>query len=445
MFTSWISYTSEVFDTAAFLALYSRMTQDPDLRGTARRLFDAAITAADPAHAVQRGFAMAPLPPSKPGGRTFLIAIGKAAPAMLGAALKAIPDAHTAVAVTHHENTANLHGAEIWRAGHPVPDDAGARAARHVMALLSEATESDRVVALISGGGSALLPAPPAGVSLGDKARLNDLLLSAGLDIVQMNLVRQQVSRLKGGGFLRLAAPAPVHAYLLSDVIGDDLRAIASGPTARSIGTAKDAIKILKDNGIWDAAPPSIQSHLQEAQTAPISHVPEATNTLVGSNRMSLDAMMQAAQDLDLSARIVSDSLTGDVRDAARAVLSELTPKSETTALLFGGETTVRLSGTGRGGRNQELALRVAAGAPKSLKSWVFLSGGTDGRDGPTDAAGGLVDAGTLTRIAAAGKDAQALLFDNDSYTALAASGDLLMTGATGTNVADVQVLLIAP
>ncbi|WP_292291886.1 DUF4147 domain-containing protein [Marivita sp.] len=421
------------------------MTQIESLRTQARLLFDAAVTAADPARAVRHGFAHTPLPPQNSGGRTFLIAIGKAAPSMLGEAMAAIPDAHAALAVTHHENDATLKGAELLRAGHPVPDEAGARAAQRVMELLAEATENDRVVALISGGGSALLPAPPPGISLADKARLNDLLLSAGLDIVQMNLVRQQVSLLKGGGFVRLAAPAPVFAYLLSDVIGDDLRAIASGPTVSPIGTATDAITTLRTAGIWDMTPESIRNHLETQKDQTFDPLPDATNTLVGSNRLSLEAMAEEAQRIGLTPRIVSDALIGDVNDAADQVLAELIARPEPTALLFGGETTVKLAGTGRGGRNQELALRVALRAPELNARWVFLSGGTDGRDGPTDAAGGVVDAGTLPRIAAAGQDVTALLANNDSYAALAAGGDLLMTRATGTNVADVQTLIISP
>ncbi len=421
------------------------MTQIDTLRTQARLLFDAAVKAADPAHAVRRGLTDVPVPAPKPGGRTFLIAIGKAAPAMLGEAMTAFPDAHAALAVTHHENDATLEGAELLRAGHPVPDEAGARAAQRVMDLLSNATADDRVIALISGGGSALLPAPPPGVSLTDKARLNDLLLSAGLDIVKMNLVRQQVSLLKGGGFVRQASPAPVYAYLLSDVIGDDLRAIASGPTVSPIGTAKEAIETLQSAGIWEATPTSIRTHLEQAQHDTPPPLPDVTNTLVGSNRLSLEAMRDAAQEIGLNTRIVSDALTGDVSDAAKEVLAELIARPEPTALLFGGETTVKLTGTGRGGRNQELALRVATQAPEIAAKWVFLSGGTDGRDGPTDAAGGLVDSGTLPRIKAAGQDVTVLLANNDSYAALAAAGDLLMTRATGTNVADVQVLLIAP
>jgi len=236
-----------------------------------------------------------------------------------------------------------------------------------------------------------------------------------------------------------------VTPYLVVDASADDLRAIASGPTVSPIGTAKEAIETLQSAGIWEATPTSIRTHLEQAQHDTPPPLPDVTNTLVGSNRLSLEAMRDAAQEIGLNTRIVSDALTGDVSDAAKEVLAELIARPEPTALLFGGETTVKLTGTGRGGRNQELALRVATQAPEIAAKWVFLSGGTDGRDGPTDAAGGLVDSGTLPRIKAAGQDVTVLLANNDSYAALAAAGDLLMTRATGTNVADVQVLLIAP
>lgn len=228
-------------------------------------------------------------------------------------------------------------------------------------------------------------------------------------------------------------------------MIGDDLRAIASGPTVSAIGTAADAIETLKSAGIWDATPTSIRTHLETNKHKEPAPLPKVSNTLVGSNRLSLEAMLHKASSIGLNARIVSDALVGDVDAAAQEVLAELIARPEPTALLFGGETTVKLTGTGRGGRNQELALRVAMQTSEITAKWVFLSGGTDGRDGPTDAAGGVVDAGTLPRIKATGQDVTTLLANNDSYAALAAAGDLLMTRATGTNVADVQVLLIAP
>ena len=415
------------------------MADHPNLRIAATQMFQAAIDAADPARAMTRAMQDTPLPQGS--GRTILIAVGKAAPAMMRAALEAVTGAYEALVVTHHENDAPCPGATILKAGHPVPDTGGEAAGQAVMALLNTAGEHDRVVALISGGGSALLPAPAPGLSLQDKIAVNRLLLESGLDIVKMNLVRQQLSQLKGGGLLRLAAPAPVTAYILSDVIGDDLRAIASGPTASPIGTKAEALALLTEAGVADRLPEAVVAHL--SSDTPQVEAPEAVNVIIGSNRQSLAAMTEGAELW--SPEIVSDALVGDVEDAAEQILACLKKPDGPKAWLFGGETTVRLKGTGLGGRNQELALRVARMAPKLGFDWCFLSGGTDGRDGPTDAAGAIVDNGTLERIAAAGEDVDALLANNDSHAALKAAGDLLITGASGTNVADVQALLAVP
>ena len=325
-------------------------------------------------------------------------------------------------------------------AGHPVPDENGARAAEEVEGLLATATAEDRVIALISGGGSALLPAPLPGISLNDKAIVSQQLLAAGLDITQMNLIRQSLSRLKGGGLLRAAAPAPVTAYILSDVIGDDLRVIASGLTVSPIGTRAEAADLLKSSRIWHSLPETVQAIL----SVPVLQVPPGTgvNILIGSNRKSLDAVLLAAGP---GALLVDDRLTGDVGAAADRIVASACQAEAAGCLLFGGETTVTLRGTGLGGRNQELALRVAMQMPDIGREWAFLSGGTDGRDGPTDAAGGLVDRLTLTRMRRSGGDPDVLLGNNDSYRALAFAGDLLISGATGTNVADVQILLLGP
>lgn len=410
-----------------------------DKRSIAKELFARAVEAADPAHALARALKDKPFPEPKPGGQTYLIAIGKAAPAMLREAMHHAPSAH-ALAVTHHENLGKVEGATVFHAGHPVPDRAGREAAKAIIETLANAHENDQIIALISGGGSALLPAPAGAITLADKQALNAALLGSGLDIVKMNLIRQQVSDLKGGGFLRHAAPAPVNAYILSDVIGDDLRAIASGPTVGPIGTRKEAVDCLKGAAIWDDLPPSMREHLSApAYDTPL---PVAENLLIGSNRHSLAAMLDASRE---TGQIVSDALIGDVGDAAQIILEAAAKGKPGDVLLFGGETTVRLTGDGLGGRNQELALRVAMMARDYHlpDGWVFLSGGTDGRDGPTEAAGGIVDAGTLARIKAAGQDATALLANSDSNRALDAAGDLLITEATGTNVADVQIMLV--
>nr|WP_170520178.1 DUF4147 domain-containing protein [Ruegeria atlantica] len=415
------------------------------LRDRAAAIFAEAVAAADPAKCLRQRLQSAPLPSPEHGGRSILIAIGKAAPAMMEEALQHVQGDHVALIVTHSDNRSEVPGATVLTSGHPIPDERGLKAGRQIIALLSAARKQDQIIALISGGGSALVPAPVDGLTLLDKIAVNEVLLSSGLDIVQMNLVRQHLSQLKGGGFLLHGAPAPITAYILSDVIGDDLRAVASGPTALPIGSHADARRTCIEAGIWHRLPKAVRAHLEKS-IPEHSIAVEATNSLIGSNTISLEAAFRYAAQ-NYRTEIVSDALIGDVSDAAERIFQAAlsATSNRPTALLFGGETTVRLQGTGCGGRNQELALRVAQLTQDRTipGNWVFLSGGTDGRDGPTSAAGAIVDAGTLTRIRASGHDPTALLASNDSHKALTLSGDLLMTGATGTNVADIQVMLL--
>lgn len=418
------------------------------LRETAMTLFEAAIAAADPEAAVTRQLSTQPLPPLPAGGRRFIIAVGKAAVPMMRAALAQLPAAAAALVVTNPENICDLPGARVIAGAHPVPDETSAAAGAAVLDLLSQTKEGDQILALISGGGSALIVAPSDGLTLADKSVANALLLASGLEITEMNLVRQQLSALKGGGLLRAAAPGEVHAFLLSDVIGDDLRAIASGPTVAPLGSRTEARSLLDSHALLDQMPDAVRACLDKplAQTTPL---PKGQNHLVGSNSQSLAAMKTQAEAAGWNAVIVDDALIGDVEDAAAKIAACLrkTTRDTTftgpTALLFGGETTVRLTGDGRGGRNQELALHIAQLCQDHAGNWLFLSGGTDGRDGPTDAAGAFADASTWSRIAAAGEDPKALLDNNDSHRALDAAAELIRTGGTGTNVADVQVLLI--
>lgn len=402
------------------------------MREQAKTLFQVAVAAADPAKALCPHLTDFP----EILGRYLVIAVGKAACTMAEEALRQVPNAK-AIAVTNYENAREVAGCTVMAAGHPVPDENGEKAGLAVIELLRSIKENDVVLALISGGGSALLPTPVAGISLDDKAEVSRILLSAGFDITEMNMVRQQLSVLKGGGMARLAAPATVKSYILSDVIGDDLRVIASGPTVSPIGTRADVVTLLRERNVFDRMPDAVQQFLQTS-AEPAATIP-TENILIGSNGHSLDAMLIA----EPKARIVSDTLVGDVADAAKFITDAAKTYSE-SVLIFGGETTVTISGTGKGGRNQELALRVAMLAEnENLGDWVFLSGGTDGCDGPTDAAGGIVDNGTVDRIRQTA-DIDALLANNDSYQALQIAGDLLLTDATGTNVADVQIFIRA-
>ena len=418
------------------------MTRNP--KNALQSAFQAAIDQADPEAAVARHMTALP---HNTNGRVIVIAAGKAAPAMLRGAMAQLGPDIEALCVTHKENQDRIENIPFFNSGHPIPDDVGLEATQKIAEVLADTTADDHVIALISGGASALLPAPARGISLADKQALNAALLASGLDIVEMNMIRQQVSTLKGGGLLRQAAPAPVSAYILSDVVGDDLRAIASGPTVAPLGTKTSARDRLQQVGAWDTLPTSIQTHLQGPDVN--DDLPNASNTLVGSNPQSVEAAAAHLRS-EFNVIAIDEPLVGDVGTAAEksiAALDNHLPVSAATAIVWGGETTVQLRGDGRGGRNQELALLVARhlNARNPSQTVHFLSGGTDGRDGPTDAAGAIVDTGTWPRITDADLDPAALLANNDSYAALQASGDLLITGATGTNVADIQILMIQP
>jgi glycerate 2-kinase len=410
------------------------------LRADLTRIFMAGVAAADPVAAVERALCDRPLPVPK-GGRLILLAIGKAAHGMLKAARLHVADGVVplCLAVTNYENHIELAGVQCFAAGHPVPDENGLRAGAAVARIVADAGADDHIVALISGGGSALLPAPADGITLHDKAAVNRLLLASGADIEDTNIVRQALSALKGGGLLRLAAPAAMRSLILSDVVGDDLRVIASGPTIAPISDRAAARTVLAQLGGWDQIPQAAKTVL--LCDLPQAPLPGADATLIGSNAISVAAMAAAAKGDFVMAEA---PLTGPVTQAAHEVLDAARKARPGAGLLFGGETTVLLTGDGRGGRNQELALRVALLAEEQEfdDDWMFLSAGTDGRDGPTDAAGAIVDQTTLARVRAAGADPVALLANSDSYAALAASNELLMTGATGTNVADLQIFL---
>lgn len=410
------------------------------LREEALALYRCGVEAASPGPAVAKALSERRVDVSPPG-LCHVVAIGKAAGGMMRAALDSLPKRiiGECLVVTNYENATSLAGVTVRLAGHPVPDKAGLDAAREVERLADSLGSEDILLFLVSGGGSALLPAPVGGLTLDDKIRVNELLLASGGDIRAMNLVRQSLSRLKGGGLLRCAAPARVISLILSDVIGDDLSIVASGPTVARIGTRDEAVKTLRELEIWDTLPAATRCVLLSGG-ADIPSLPSDAH-LIGSNAQSLRAMRDAA---GADSRIVHGLLNGPVADAARRIIEARIYDPDTPVLLFGGETTVKIRGTGQGGRNQELALRFALEAERVgiTAPWVFLSGGTDGRDGPTTAAGACVDHLTLERIRRAGGDVGELLANSDSFRALELSEDLIPQWQTGTNVADVQVLL---
>ena len=395
----------------------------------ALKAFLSGVAAADPAVAVCKAL------PSFDQAPT-LIAVGKAAVSMARAAQSVLGVLPEVLVVTNPENASDLPGAQVFAAAHPIPDQMGLKAGQTVIAALQRASAAQRpVLCLISGGGSALLPTPIVGISLQDKMDLNASLLASGANIEVMNLIRQQLSLLKGGGMLSYASPSPVTSLILSDVIGDDLRVVASGLTVSPIGTRLQACSELKALGLWGQTNAAVKTALERPEE--IIDLPVTKNILIGSNVLSLAAMGKEIPE----AIIHKMPLVGDVSQAAARVAA-----AGPGIHLFGGETTVRLTGTGRGGRNQELALRVALLAEYQnwQGRWLYLQAGTDGRDGPTDAAGGVVCEASVSVMSSVGIDPNQLLANNDAYSALQAAKALLITGGTGTNVADLGVLIRA-
>lgn len=419
------------------------------LREQAIALFREGVAASDPERAVisaldaRRGEIAS-------ANRVILIAFGKAACPMARAALPFVGDKlHHACAVTNRENLASVPGVEVISGGHPLPDEGSIAGAYAVERAARSAEPGDLVLVLVSGGGSALICAPSPGVSLADKIALNSALIRCGADINEINAVRQQFSRLKGGRLAQLASGAKMLSLILSDVPGDDVGTIASGPTARPSANAADALRIISRYGLYDRLPATLRGLIDNLPlTGPETSFDHVENVIVGSNSISLHKVMESAETSYPMVVKADDWLSGDVSDVAeilhRMAIFAANQRGP-VAIVAGGEPTVRVAGTGIGGRNQELALRFALlNEWASIKRpWVFLSGGTDGRDGPTDAAGGIVDPSSTSWMRKLGCNPVALLENNDSYHALESSGDLLITGATGTNVADLQILLM--
>ena len=348
---------------------------------------------------------------------------------------------------------------EVIEAGHPVPNQAGLIAAQRVQSLVSGLSVTDLVICLISGGGSALLPAPVPGISLSDKQALTELLLRSGATINQINAVRKHCSTLKGGQLARQAAPATVIALLLSDVVGSPLDVIASGMTVPDSSTFAEAYEILEQYDVADRAPASVLTHLQQGTAGAIPETPKANDpcfdrvqtVVVGDNRIAANAAAMRARSLGFSAQVLTTFVEGEAREVARVCAALLKEEVSYDAclprpacLILGGETTVTVRGTGKGGRNQELAL-AAALALDGYRHVAIASLGTDGTDGPTDAAGAIASGETIRVGMTMGLNPGAALNNNDAYTFFSALGDLILTGPTGTNVNDLILAIAWP
>jgi hydroxypyruvate reductase len=385
--------------------------------------------------------------------RIFLIAAGKAAVPMAQAIeeIVGMPLAQEIV-VAKHGHTGPLRDSVAIEAGHPIPDAAGENAANKVRNLLGNLKTRDLLLVAISGGASAILPAPAGPITLNAKQNTTDLLLRAGANIHELNAVRKHLSFLKGGRLAKLASPAKVVSLLLSDVIGDPLDVIGSGPTAPDESSFGDAIAVLERYDLLERVPRTVRSYLEAGVKGQIEETPKpgdpvfdnVRNLVVGSNRLALEAAQREALTLGYEAQILSSVVEGEARDVGVECANSLRTISRDgrpRCVLTGGETTVTVRGAGKGGRNQELAL-AAAIEISGLENVAVLSAGTDGTDGPTDAAGAFASGSTVTRAAKLGINAQEHLMHNNAYPLFEALGDLIRTGPTGTNVMDIQILL---
>jgi glycerate 2-kinase len=423
------------------------------LRHQALRIFKAALKAADPAEAVLRHVRR-----EKEilivGGRRYrlrsfrniyVIGAGKAS-ARMAAAIERLLGARITGGLI---NVKDGHGTRLRRidineSGHPIPDRRGVAGARRIAQIASDAGPDDLILCLISGGASALLPLPAPPITLAEKQATTRLLLNSGANIHEINCVRKHLSLIKGGQLARLAYPATLLTLILSDVIGDDLDVIGSGPTVPDRTTLAEARAICAKYGIEIGLPDSRETPKPKDRAFAKSH-----HVLVGSNALAVDAAAEEARRLGFNTLVLSTYVEGEAREVARvhaAIAKEIRasgrPIRRPACVISGGETTVTVRGKGLGGRNQEFAL-AAATSIAGLRDTVILSAGTDGTDGPTTAAGAIADGTTIARAEALGHNAAAFLANNDSFRFFDALGDLIQTGPTGTNVADVQVILV--
>jgi glycerate-2-kinase len=385
----------------------------------------------------------------------FIVGAGKASASMAKAIENILGSRITAGhVITKYEHSIPLKYIEITEAGHPVPDENGIKGTSNILSIVNKAQKDDLVICLISGGGSALLADVPEGCTLEDLKAVSSVLLKTGANITEMNCIRKHLSKVKGGLLAKAASPASVVSLILSDVIGDPLDVIASGPTAPDPTTFADAIEIIRKYGIESEIPKQIYNVLQEGfenkrqETLKESDemLLRTNNLIIGTNLLSLKTAREKAELLGYETSVMTNKLEGDISDVATFIIENVKSAvnekpDKRMCLLFAGEPTVKIKGTGKGGRNQHLALLIA-GLLKDLPNVTFLSGGTDGTDGPTDAAGAVVDSLTLKNSLNLHLDMEIYLNNFDSYNFFKQEGGLIITGPTQTNVMDLMISL---
>ena len=389
--------------------------------------------------------------------RIWVFAIGKAAVPMADAAVEALGSAFAGgMAIAPRGADEPRRCFRVVRAGHPIPDEDGLAAAAELVSTAGRVRKGDTALVLLSGGGSALVPAPPGSIRHWDLAKTTALLLESGAPIESVNVVRRHLSALQGGGLARLLRPAKVVTWILSDVVGSAPESIASGPTVPDPTTFDDAVSILRRHRLWTRIPQSVRDHLVCGMRGEVEETAKpgeaifdsASVRILGDNETLLDGVCQAAEVGGFDVARIAEPVVGEAREAGRSVARraiELAASARRrTILVGGGETTVSVRGRGRGGRNQEFALAASLDLDEAPGIWLAAFA-SDGIDGPTDASGALVDGTTISGGRALGLDPLRSLVENDAYRFLDACGDLLFTGATGTNVADVCLAMVDP
>ncbi|MBB2906739.1 hydroxypyruvate reductase [Rhizobium sp. RAS22] len=417
---------------------------DTSARDALNRIFMTAVTSADPSKVLQQHL------PSPPRGRCVVVGAGKASAAMAAALEAAWPSVDlSGVVVTRYGHAVPTGRIEIIEASHPVPDDRSAEAAKRILAAVEGLTADDMVIALISGGGSALMVSPAEGMTLADKMAVNRALLASGATISEMNAVRKHLSRIKGGRLALAAKPARVVSLLISDVPGDDPSEIASGPTVADPSDIETVREIVSRYAL--DLPENVSKVLEKGEETPKAGDIAEDIRLIAAPSLALQAAADEAVKLGLTPLILGDSLEGESRDVG-AVMAGIAisarrkglPLKGPAVLLSGGETTVTIGKgpAGKGGRNTEFLLSLALTLKGADGIWA-IAGDSDGIDGVEDAAGAVVTPDTLARMRAAGVDPRQSLVSHDSYTAFRAAGDLVVTGPTLTNVNDIRAILI--
>ncbi len=439
-----------------------------DLKADAVGIFEAGLRQADPYACVRRSFVLEGRM-LKAGDfvydigsfeRIIVIGAGKAAAPMGRAVEDVLGERISAgLLITKYGHSERLRHIRIVEARHPLPDESGVLATEEILRLISGLNDKTLVICLISGGGSSLLVSPAEGIALEHKIETTKRLLGSGATIKEINSVRKHLSKVKGGRLAALAAPARTITLVLSDVIGDCLDVIASGPTAPDDSTYMDALSVLGKYRLLDKVPKPVIDRLRDGAQARIEETPKqgdpiflyVRNEIIGSLGLALDAAEKEAMVRGYRAFILSSCITGEASEVGKvfgAIAAEIRKNSRPllppACIIAGGETTVTIRGDGKGGRNQEMALSAAIDMA-GLSEVVFLSAGTDGTDGPTDAAGAFAYGTTVGRAEALGLDARECLSRNDSYSFFKSIGDLFFTGPTKTNVMDIHILLVRP